>query len=61
MTVRKKRPKMVFKKFLEDNQKILKEFDSGDAEKYTRESWMMSNNPPADEDDEFLRKEAESF
>lgn len=61
MAVRKKRPKILFKKFLQDNQKILNEFDNGDAEKYTRDSWMMKSCPPAEEDEETLRQESESF
>ncbi|HJO00669.1 MAG: hypothetical protein QGG38_02600 [Nitrospinaceae bacterium] len=61
MTERKKRPKMIFRKFLKDNQKILKEFDTGETEKYVRDSWMMQNNPPADVNEEILREEAENF
>ncbi len=61
MTERKKRPKMIFRKFLKDNQKTLKEFDAGETEKYVRDSWMMQNNPPADVNEEILREEAENF
>ena len=63
MEKRKKRPKMIFKKFLKDNQQILVELDKGSSkvEKYTRESWMMRSNPPVDEAEEVLRKEADSF
>ena len=54
---------MIFKKFLKDNQQILVELDKGSSkvEKYTREPWMMRSNPPADEAEEILRKEADSF
>ena len=61
MAKRKKRPKMVFTKFLEDNQESLKKLDSNKGEKYTRESWMMKASPPADRSEELLRKEEESF
>ena len=63
MMQRKKRPKMVFKKFLKDNEKILKELErrSLKAEQYVREPWMTRSKPPADEYEEFLRKESESF
>ena len=63
MAKRKKRSKMIFIKFLKDNQHILKEFGrkGGKTEKYNREPWMMRSNPPADEGEEFLRREAESF
>ena len=54
---------MVFKKFLKDNEKILKELErrSLKAEQYVREPWMTRSNPPADKYEEFLRKESESF
>ena len=54
---------MVFKKFLKDNEKILKELErrSLKAEQYVREPWMMRSNPPADKYEEFLRKESESL
>lgn len=52
---------MIFRKFLKDNQKILKEFDTGETEKYVCDSWMMQNNPPADVNEEILREEAENF
>lgn len=52
---------MIFRKFLKDNQKILKEFDKSETEKYVRDSWMMQNNPPADVNEEILREEAENF
>ena len=48
MVERKKRPKKVFKKFLDDNQKILKEFGNSKAEKYIREPWMMKARPTTD-------------
>ena len=60
MAERKKRPKMIFKKFLKDNQKILKKFGSSNAEKYIRDPWMMAASPLADKDEEILRKEAEN-
>ena len=54
---------MVFKKFLKENKKILKESEkkTQEAKPYTRERWMMRSNPIEDKDEEFLRKEAESF
>ena len=52
---------MVFKKFLDDNQKILKEFGNSKAEKYIREPWMMKACPTADMTDEALQEEADSF
>ena len=63
MTQRKKRPKMVFKKFLKENKNILKQLEkkTTKAEPYTREPWMMRPNPIEDKYEEFLRKEAESF
>ncbi len=39
MAGRQKRPKMVFRKFLEDNK---------EGEKYTREPWMLNANPAAE-------------
>ena len=62
MTKRKKRTKMIFIKFLKDNQKILKEFGrrGNKAEKYNREPWMMRSNPHVDEGEEIIRKETES-
>ena len=60
---RKKRAKVVFKKFLKDNEKILKELErrSLKAEQYVREPWMKRSNPSSDKYEEFLRKESESF
>ena len=59
MTERKKRPKKVFKKFLEDNQKILKELGNSKAEKYIREPWMMKACPTTDKTGEALQEEAD--
>ncbi|MBT6601145.1 MAG: hypothetical protein HOB32_05760 [Nitrospina sp.] len=63
MTQRKRRPKMILKKFLKENEYILKELEksSAKAEPYIREPWMMRSNPIEDKYEEFLRKEAESF
>jgi len=63
MVQRKKRPKMIFKKFLKENKNILKQLEkkTAKAEPYTREPWMMRLNPIEDKYEEFLRKEAESF
>ena len=61
MAERKKRPKMVFRKFLDDNQKILKEFGNSKAEKYIREPWMMKACPTTDKTDGALQEEADSF
>ena len=62
MTKRKNRTKMIFIKFLKDNQKILKEFGrrGSKADKYNREPWMMRSNPRVDEDEEIIRQETES-
>ena len=48
MAERQKRPKMVFRKFLNDNKDSLEEFGNRKGEKYTREPWMLNANP-ADE------------
>jgi len=61
MAKRKKRPKMVFMKFLKDNQKSLKNIESNRGEKYTRDPWMMKNRPPVDEFEEIMSKEETSF
>ena len=63
MAQRKKRPKMVFKKFLKENKKILKELEkkTQEAKPYTREPWMTRPNPMEDKYEDFLRKETESF
>ena len=52
---------MVFMQFLKNNQKSLKKLKSNKGEKYTREPWMMKASPPADQSEELLRKEGESF
>ena len=61
MAERKKRPKKIFKKFLDDNQRILKEFGNSKAEKYIREPWMMKACPATDMTDEALQEETDSF
>ena len=48
MAGRQKRPKMVFKKFLEDNKENLEKFANRKGEKYTREPWMLNANPAAE-------------
>ena len=48
MAVRQKRPKMVFRKFLEENKDRLEEFGKRKGEKYTREPWMLNANPAAE-------------
>jgi len=63
MPPRKRKTKLVLKKFLRENKNILKELEkkSPKAKPYTREPWMMRSSPIEDEYEEFLRKEAESF
>ena len=63
MTSRKRKKKLVLKKFLRENKNILKELEkkSREAKPYTREPWMMRFNLTEDKYEEFLRKEAESF
>jgi len=63
MTPRKRKTKLVLKKFLRENKNILKELEkkSPEAKPYTREPWMMRFNPTEDKYEEFLRKEVESF
>ena len=63
MTPRKRKTKLVLKKFLRENKNILKELEkkSAGAKPYTREPWMIKFNPTEDKYEEFLRKEAESF
>ena len=63
MTQRKRKKKLVLKKFLRENKNILKELEkkTAEAKPYTREPWMMKFNPTVDKYEEFLRKEAESF
>ena len=48
---------------MKNNEKILKRLERRGlkAEQYVREPWMTMSNPPADQYEEFLRKEAESF
>jgi hypothetical protein len=48
MADRQKRPKMVFRKFLEDNKENLEKFANRKGEKYTREPWMLNANPAAE-------------
>ena len=63
MPPRKRKTKLVLKKFLRENKNILKELEkkSREAKPYTREPWMMRFNPNEDKYEEFLRKEAESL
>ena len=63
MLPRKRKTKLVLKKFLRQNKNILKELEkkSAEAKPYIREPWMMKSNPTEDKYEEFLRKEAESF
>ena len=48
MAGRQKRPKMVFRKFLEDNKENLEKFANRKGEKYTREPWMLNATPAAE-------------
>ena len=48
MAGRQKRPKMVFRKFLEDNKENLEKFANRKGKKYTREPWMLNANPAAE-------------
>ena len=45
MGERQKRPKMVFRKFLDDRRDDLKEFGKNKGEKYVREAWMLKAIP----------------
>lgn len=47
MANREKRPKMVFRKFLQDNQKQMTDYIAHleTAEKYEREPWMLGSDP----------------
>ncbi len=47
MANREKRPKMVFKKFLQDNQKKMNDYmdHMETADKYEREPWMLGSDP----------------
>jgi len=44
---REKKPKIVFKSFLEDNQQRLKDYLTRveTSEKYEREPWMLGSDP----------------
>ena len=63
MTPRRRKTRLVLKKFLRANKNTLKELEKkvAKAKPYTREPWMMRFNPTEDKYEEFLRKEAESF
>ena len=63
MPPRKRKTKLVLKKFLRENKNILKELEtkSAEAKPYTREPWMMRFNPTEDEYEKFLKKEIESL
>jgi len=63
MTPRKKKTKLILKKFLRENKNILKELEkkSAKSKPYTREPWMRRFNPVEDKYEEFLQKEIESF
>ena len=45
MVKRQKRPKMVFRKFLDDSKDDLKEFGKSKGKKYVREAWMLKASP----------------
>ena len=45
MAERKKRPKMVFRKFFDDCKDDIKEFGKSKGERYVREAWMLKANP----------------
>jgi len=47
MARREKKPKIVFKNFLEDNQQRLKDYLTRveNTEKYEREPWMLGSDP----------------
>ena len=47
MAKREKRPKMVFQKFLKDNQQRMSNYLSRveASEKYEREPWMLGSDP----------------
>ena len=63
MPPRKRKTKLVLKKFLRENKNILKELETKNAKAkpYTREPWMMRVNPTEDKYEKFLQKEAESL
>lgn len=48
MAERQKRPKMVFRKFLDENKDDLNKFNKRKGEKYVREPWMLKANPAAE-------------
>ena len=48
MAERKKRPKMVFRKFIDDSKVELKEFGKRRGERYVRETWMLKASPALD-------------
>lgn len=45
MAERQKRPKRVFRKFLDENKKGLENFNKSKGEKYVREPWMLKARP----------------
>ena len=45
MAERQKRPKMVFRRFLDDSRGDLKKFGNSKGEKYVREAWMLRASP----------------
>ena len=61
MVRRVKRSRLVFKKYLEDNQKTLDHFGNKKTDKYVRDRWMMEASPLVDRDEEILGKEADGF
>ena len=63
MTNKRKISKMVIKKYLRNNQSILKRFEKKNSKvrKYNREEWMMRSNPIVDKYEEALNKERDFF
>ena len=45
MAERKKRPKIVFRKFFDYNKGDLKEFGKNKGKRYVREAWMLKVSP----------------
>ena len=45
MAERQKKPKMVFRKFLDDRKEDLNEFGKSKGERYVREAWMLKASP----------------
>ena len=45
MAERQKRRKMVFRKFLDNNKYVLKEFGKSKRDRYIREVWMLKASP----------------